>query len=1601
MKKHTRFILLPLFVALAIMAAFILTAPVYAQDEIQPGEAPPEEPVPVEELAPVLEEAADAGVTLVDESGEPLPLAEAETAEALAGGDPYYKVGTTTYHFVFIGQCAILYPGEVFPYCQESTQPITAAINYIPTSGLPSDGMIYVEAGNYVELPVINGLAVDPEFNYLKGLIGTVVDGIPQVNLTGDIWINNVDLGFTIKGFNIIANHGDPFAGIYIMDSTGAVKIEDVTVRNTGAGPGIKIVNHNGAVTLNRVKSDNNPNGGAYIDNRAGSGGVTITGSSFNYNDDHASLPVSGLTIYTKGTLTIDGITASNNDYWPGLYIVQSGAVTIKNSVFNYNTGNFGIANNETWDPAPAGAITLTNVYAMHNTAGLWLNTKGNMTLTGVHADENNYQGATLNTCYEAGMGACTWLGTGKVTIKDSTFDNNSSTQYGLSIESRGAISLTNVSASGNDLTVNTDGARLYAHYSQLASAVSVTNSVFNDNGATGLEIFTKGTITLNKVKSNGNLNGLGADLNNTFDTSASAVTVTGSAISDNQFNDNDSTGLEINSNGAVTVKYADAGGNGGTGLYLDNMYGSGAVSVSKGTFGWFMDGNASAGIAIYTKGNVTISDVTATGYSNDGIHLYTDSHTNSIKITNGDFHFNGLNGLDIENGGSVTLTNVEATNNQNLGAEIASYGNILIKDSIFDYNGDHPYDYGLYAYSALGSIALTNVSACYSTGVGAFLANQNAASAKPVSITGGNFNYNQWTGLQVRSKGAITLKNVNAYENNESTIDIVQPIDRWVREVIDATETDYITFTPTNATLNIAVSIVDTDFVGEIWLTGCTATTTHYWDDDYNGYVGHNYSDLVPGQVCTLHVQDYYASSGGAYEVAFYDTGGSMIDVTEETYGADLDNTYGTTAGITIINTPIPSTDGPLPYYRDFTMNVAGGLRLHTNGAVVLSNLVLDDNGGMGVYVSNEDGGATYATNVTLSNIYANENYLSGISIFNKGNIVMTNVASWGHIIAGQGYGVTMNNTAGTGSITIKNTIAMPFGFDYNHERGLNIFTNGKVSVTNVQMIGNDEDGIRVWAGTTGPTSVSLTNVVSNNNNGAGAVIRSFGPIVVTGCTFNNNVNAAHFDNTYAPPASPKPVTLNNVTADENPAGGLLINSYGAVSLSNVSVNLSDNAGVIGIDINNWQGPYGVTLSKVYSSFSGGAGLNIVTNGAITYKGGELNSNAGDGMTVYAGPEAIARAISLSDLYFHDNQGRGAEIPNKGNITLTNVTSIYNGGFGMSLNNTACGTAAPCSVSLLTSGSGHNEFSYNYGGGGLIIETYGAVVVNKASASSNAGAGLSIVNNEALPAKPVNVTITGGTFEQNDGNGLYVRSRGIIKVTGVTVFHNNDGWHGADLSNTEDTTGTKGISVLKSKFNENSDSGLYIRTYGAVLLNTVEASENIASGAYINNNYGLGKSVTVLASYGANKFNHNFADNIVIISNGSVALTNVTGNQSRGNDGIDIDNDSGIGTITLTNVTANFNDNNGFNLYTNGNVSIKGITAMLNYGLGGTYSGLYINTHDNAAARVTITSGLITSNGDYGINLDMNISKLYTLTGVFFFGNDSDATGEINLWVH
>ncbi len=567
-------------------------------------------------------------------------------------------MGAVTYNFTF-ADCDPLLADP-----QPCSNPIQAAIDYIPTTGLPSDGMIYVEADSYSEYVTVPGDG-DPLYHNLKGLIGTVVDGIPQVNLTGDIWINNVDLGFIITGFNITADADDPFAGIYIMDSAGVVKIEDVAVRNTGEGPGIKIVNHTGTVTLVRVKSSGNTqNSGAVIEN---TGSVTIGNSAFEENFQ------TGLAITTNGKVTINGISASNNN-GDGANISTLGGLEIRNSASSSeNTAEIGTNASGLYAyENMKGNITLLNVLANNNELhGMFLGTKtGIISATGLTAAGNaGGNGAWPDACYmDAGL--CTSTGTGSVSVSESDFLENSAPGIlapGLVIQSRGNITLDKVNASSN----LSEGAELITTmFSPLAApTVNIYRSTFSDNRHTGLTVWSKGNITLNNVA---------ADVNTSGSTTSGAWLSTsgmpGSILiydtyGPNSFSHNQGVpGAEgEGGNGLfaftwhnIIVNGATAINNSNHGFLLDNAYGNGAVTVHDS----HAIGNDSTGITATSAGafNINYSSFSYNDGSNAVLDNITPAASPGVTILQSEFNEStGSSGLIVYSKGAITLTDSQA----------------------------------------------------------------------------------------------------------------------------------------------------------------------------------------------------------------------------------------------------------------------------------------------------------------------------------------------------------------------------------------------------------------------------------------------------------------------------------------------------------------------------------------------------------------------------------------------------------------------------------------------------------------------------------------------------------------------------------------------------------------------------------------------------------------------------------------------------------------------------------------------------------------------------------------------------------------------------
>jgi hypothetical protein len=137
-------------------------------------------------------------------------------------------------------------------------------------------------------------------------------------------------------------------------------------------------------------------------------------------------------------------------------------------------------------------------------------------------------------------------------------------------------------------------------------------------------------------------------DIDNHLASTAKAVTITGV----NTFFSNNSSGLEVDSIGAITLSSVTANENIGLGygVYLRNDY-SGTSSVTLTGVNTFLD-NGSAGLYILSNGNVSATKVTADG-NNGGMYVKA---AGNVTLTCGNFANNGTYGLEVDGGAPASL---------------------------------------------------------------------------------------------------------------------------------------------------------------------------------------------------------------------------------------------------------------------------------------------------------------------------------------------------------------------------------------------------------------------------------------------------------------------------------------------------------------------------------------------------------------------------------------------------------------------------------------------------------------------------------------------------------------------------------------------------------------------------------------------------------------------------------------------------------------------------------------------------------------------------------------------------------------------------------
>ncbi len=196
---------------------------------------------------------------------------------------------------------------------------------------------------------------------------------------------------------------------------------------------------------------------------------------------------------------------------------------------------------------------------------GLFAFTWHNIIVNGATAINNSNHGFLLDNAY----------GNGAVTVHDSHAIGNDST--GITAISAGAFNI-----NYSSFSYNAGSNAVLDNITPVASpGVTILQSEFNEStGSSGLIVYSKGAITLTDSQARLNQT-FGAWIDNSVGTAG--VSILYSRLTNIFSQNRGGTGLEITSKGAVSIKRTSASGNSGMGAIIDNCLVSGGVCQSKG----------------------------------------------------------------------------------------------------------------------------------------------------------------------------------------------------------------------------------------------------------------------------------------------------------------------------------------------------------------------------------------------------------------------------------------------------------------------------------------------------------------------------------------------------------------------------------------------------------------------------------------------------------------------------------------------------------------------------------------------------------------------------------------------------------------------------------------------------------------------------------------------------------------------------------------------------------------------------------------------------------------------------------------------------------
>ncbi len=1198
----------------------------------------------------------------------------------------------------------------------------------------------------------------------LKGI--TVRNGIFTDNYDG-VGVNTIGDGLEIvtgsKGVVLIENsfiNYNQETGLRI-DNNGSVSFKNIQLKgNTYAGIYLDNCSYylttcsytSSPVTLNNVTID----GSQHPLNVFSNGNISLTGvtSLFAGNDHGAQLRNE----YANAPRTV---SVSNSDFsyasFGGLYIISRGAVSLNKITSGWAGNGSGVFVDNSIGTA---GVTVTNSmgnskFDSNSAFGLWIFSRGAISVTGVDAIGNDYNNIYLDNS----------TGTGSVTLA-SAIVSGSATTDGIRIDSNGAIILKNVSSTTNYFG---KGAVLNNTMSPSSPGVTITSSVFSNNIGIGLDLSTKGNVVINGIVTYQNT---GGNVGTSINTLSGPGNVT---ITNGTFNSNSSHGLVITTNGAITLSKITAIYNGNTGVNLDNSLppvGVKPVTINGMDVGY----NALKGLNVLSKGAVKITNLIADYMSggSDAVRIdtlgivsigATGTFLNSISN-------NFTNGLTITANGAISLSNITSSGSVNgYGADLSfsgPSGSVKIVNGDFNYNKT----YGLTIHSN-GAITLTNVHVNNNLEYGASLINYPGTGG--ITVNGGStaspnsFSYNKTGGLHASTTGSVSLVNIVANNNDNLSLS--------GNGIAVTTTTGNLTFANVTANQNGAHGIWASSGGGSISL----ANAISYNNKLYGTYLT-NATVSTPKSVT---VKNLTSNSNQGFNGLFIESAGNVLltnlkmNNTALAEGLYVDNRYGTAAStITINGTPGAGST--------FNNNAFYGARLYSDGVITVSMVEATGNPQNGIYLDNL--GGTGGISLTKTNVSGSSH--SGITIYSNGVIALSEVSSTfnGHSTS-SGWGADIINTTGAAKITIKSST-----FSDNYSGGLYAASNAGITATNV-IAENNAHSMGLYLDSSGPISVLSTGGFMNkmiNNNTENLNIISGGDVLLQ--NIFTQYNTSGFGVVVMNTSGTGKVTIQGINVRNNTSGGLYVESNGSILISNATAYGNSGQGMY---LYNSGGSGTVTLKNVTNSFNSSYGLSVMTNGITTLDKVDIYYNTIAGAQINIGNPLSTLTISRSSFDNNNNGGLSANLG--GNVVLNTVSASNNtslGARGAFIDNFS-GTGT---VTVLST-YGANSFSNN-ADDGLYVFSNGEFKGNNITANDNGWRGLEIYNG----AGSAGVSITGGVFNRNGRSGIFIYSSADVLINGVQVMGNG----GADdIAGIYVDTGGN-ITLANSVTTGNGKEGIY-----------------------------------------------------------------------------------------------------------------------------------------------------------------------------------------------